>query len=201
MKSRQIALAGSVLAGSAIAGALLAQRRARRGTGRPLQIREVCRIRRPVDELFDLWRHPGNLPKFMEHISRVDELGNGRSHWVMRGPFSHTFEWDAEIVREVKNREIEWWSLPDAEVASHGWVRFRPHGDDVEISVFLEYHPPAGRAGAHVARLLGQSPASELREDLRRLKQSLEAGEVPTVIGQPSGRRSRPLSLARLVDA
>jgi uncharacterized membrane protein len=44
--------------------------------------------------------------------------------------------------------------------------------------VHLQYSPPAGRAGALIATLLGRNPAHMIREDLRRLKQLLEAEEI-----------------------
>jgi uncharacterized membrane protein len=52
----------------------------------------------------------------------------------------------------------------------------------------MEYNPPGGVVGALVARLFGESPEQEMDEDLGRLKQTLEAGEIATVTGQPSGR-------------
>jgi hypothetical protein len=38
--------------------------------------------------------------------------------------------------------------------------------------------------------MLGRDPNSEAREDLRRFKQLIETGEIPTTRGQPSGQRS-----------
>jgi uncharacterized membrane protein len=54
----------------------------------------------------------------------------------------------------------------------------------------MQYDPPAGRIGAAVAWMLGHDPASSVREDLRRFKQLMETGEVPTIQGQPRGRQS-----------
>ncbi len=52
----------------------------------------------------------------------------------------------------------------------------------------LEHEMPAGEMGRMVARAFGQDPEQRLAEDLRRVKQILEAGEVPTIEGQPMGR-------------
>jgi hypothetical protein len=38
--------------------------------------------------------------------------------------------------------------------------------------------------------MLGREPELQVREDLRRFKALMETGEIPTVVGQPSGRRS-----------
>jgi uncharacterized membrane protein len=39
-----------------------------------------------------------------------------------------------------------------------------------------------------VAKLFGEEPDQQVREDLRHFKEIMEAGEIPTVTGQPSGR-------------
>jgi uncharacterized membrane protein len=55
--------------------------------------------------------------------------------------------------------------------------------------VELKYDPPAGKVGTAVASLFGTSPQEQVRADLRRFKQLLEAGEIPSVQGQPHGKR------------
>jgi len=54
----------------------------------------------------------------------------------------------------------------------------------------MRYMPPAGRAGALVAKLFHEEPSQQVREDLRRFKQVLETGEIPTTVGQTAGHRS-----------
>jgi uncharacterized membrane protein len=44
--------------------------------------------------------------------------------------------------------------------------------------VVLRYDPPAGKLGAAVARLFGEDPSRQVAEDLRRLKQVVEAEEL-----------------------
>ena len=59
------------------------------------------------------------------------------------------------------------------------------------MSVHLQYAPPAGRAGAFLATLFGREPSQTIREDLRRLKQLLEAGEIPDAAEHvPQGARA-----------
>jgi uncharacterized membrane protein len=53
--------------------------------------------------------------------------------------------------------------------------------------VHLQYSPPGGKVGASIARLFGKDAETEIREDLRRFKQLIETGEVPTTSGQPRG--------------
>jgi len=59
-------------------------------------------------------------------------------------------------------------------------VRFlrAPADGGTEVHVDLHYEPPAGRAGAAIAKLFGEEPELQLASDLRRFKQVLETGEV-----------------------
>jgi uncharacterized membrane protein len=146
------------------------------------------RLERPLSEVYGFWRQLENLPRVLTHLQYVTDLGGGRSHWVARGPGDLSVEWDAEIINEVENRVIAWRSLPDSDVVTAGSVTFKPvrGGRSSEISVHLQYEPPAGRAGAFLARMFGREPSQTIREDLRRLKQVLEAGEIPrTSAGEP----------------
>ncbi|MEO7189758.1 MAG: SRPBCC family protein [Vicinamibacterales bacterium] len=165
---------------------------------RGIRVEESITINRPVTELYRFWRNLGNLPLFMETLERVDVVDDCRSHWVARGPGGIRVEWDAEVINEIEPELIGWRSLAGADVASAGSVRFQPAPrGGTEIHVTMQYAPPAGKLGASVAWLVGQSPASRLREDLRRLKQILEAGETPKTQGQPSGRRSAVARMMR----
>jgi uncharacterized membrane protein len=47
-----------------------------------------------------------------------------------------------------------------------------------ELAVTFEYEPPAGDLGAAVQKLTGSDLATQLSDDLRRLKQRIETGEV-----------------------
>jgi uncharacterized membrane protein len=57
--------------------------------------------------------------------------------------------------------------------------------------VELEYEPPGGAVGAAVAKLFGEEPDQQLRDDLRRFKQVLETGEVVVSEGTPDGTRTQ----------
>jgi uncharacterized membrane protein len=126
----------------------------------------------------------------MAHLEDVDTTADGKSHWVARGPLGLKFEWDAEIVTDKPNELIAWRSLDGSDVDTAGSVRFRelPHGRGTEVRVELKYDPPAGKVGTALAKLVGRSPEAQITADMRRFKQLLEAGEIPSVKGQPRGR-------------
>jgi uncharacterized membrane protein len=141
-------------------------------------------------ELYAFWRDFKNLPRFMRNLESVTELSRTQSHWVAKGPGGSRVEWDAEIYTEKENELIAWRSLEDADFVNAGSVRFQdgPEGHGTFVRVTMNYNPPAGKVGAALVQLLGAEPAQLIKEDLRRLKQIMEAGEIATIDGQTSGR-------------
>lgn len=150
-------------------------------------------INRSPEEVYRYWRDFQNLPRFMFHLQSVQATADGRSHWVARGPAGTTIEWDAEIVQETPNEMIAWRSLPGADVANSGVVRFAsaPGGRGTEVAVELEYATRAGAVGDAVARVFGEHPEQQAKDDLRRFKQVLETGEVVRSDGSPDGTRTQ----------
>ena len=146
---------------------------------RGIHVREAVQLEKPVAEVFRFWRRLENLPRFMEHLESVTEGVDGRSHWIARGPGGVRVQWDAEIINESENQVIGWRSLAGSDVVSAGSVNFDSiRGGSTQVTVHLQYEAPAGRAGEVAATLLGRSPSQTIREDLRRFKQLLEAGEI-----------------------
>jgi uncharacterized membrane protein len=157
-----------------------------------IRVERYATINRPRPEVYQFWRRLENLPNFMTHLKsvQVSEADGRRSHWVAKGPLDADIEWDAEIFEERENELISWRSLPGSEVDNRGTVRFTdaPAERGTEVYVNLIYEPPLESAGAAVARLFGEEPYQQIREDLRRFKQVMETGETATNFGQPSGR-------------
>jgi uncharacterized membrane protein len=161
--------------------------RAALGGARGIHIRESIRLEVPLEQAYRFWRRLENLPRFMEHLEQDEDLGGGRSHWVAKGPVGMAVEWDAEIINEVANKVIGWRSLPDSDITTAGAVNFSTvrDGRSTQVSVHLQYSAPAGRAGRLLAMVLGSDPTSMIREDLRRVKQLLEAGEIARAGKEP----------------
>lgn len=146
------------------------------GGSRGVRLQDSVVVARPIEDVFAYWRDLRNLPTFMRHIESVDPIDAVRSHWVVRGPGGMRAEWDSEIISEVAPSVIGWRSLPGAEVASAGSVRFTPLSEGrTRIDVHLQYDAFGGRAADWLATRLGVGPAQELHDDLQRLKAGLEA--------------------------
>jgi uncharacterized membrane protein len=184
------------LGGTALAavGALGAIAGAKRSTLTPtaIHVQKTFTIDRPAEELYHFWHNFENLPRFMKHLISVTTKGSRFSHWVARGPAGVPIEWDAEVVDERPGEYLVWRSLPGSAISHRGSVEFRPstNGAGTEVTVALTYHNPVGKIGAAFAKMMGRDPERQVREDLRRFKALMETGEIPTVVGQPSGRRS-----------
>lgn len=155
----------------------------------PLHVERSITIDRPPEDLYRFWHRFEALPRIMNHLISVREFAPKRSHWVARGPGGLRLEWDAEITAERPNEMIAWCSLEGADVDNAGCVRFEPArgGRGTVVRVVMDYQPPAGRLGAAVARLFGESPDQRVAVDLHRLKQLMETGEIARTKGQPAG--------------
>ena len=147
-----------------------------------IKVERAVTIDRPRDELFAFWRNFENLPRFMEHLVSVRVDTPTRSHWEAKAPGGKTVEWDAEIVNEVPYEIIAWKSVGEPDVANAGAVNFfdAPGGRGTIVRVTLDYEPPAGRLGAMVSHFTAEEPDRQIREDLRKLKQLMETGEITT---------------------
>lgn len=155
-----------------------------------IKVEKSVTINKSPEELYRFWRNFENLPSFMNHLESVKDTGGNRSHWVAKAPAGSSVEWDAEIYNEKENELIAWRSLEGADVDNAGSVRFEPAtgGRGTTVRVSMRYAPPGGIIGAAIARLFGENPEQQIEEDLRRFKQLMETGEVPTTEGQTSGR-------------
>jgi len=158
-----------------------------------IRVDRAITIAKPRDEVYRFWCDLGNMSRFMKNVISVTQEGE-RSRWVVKGPAGRTVEWEAVIHNRTENELIAWRSLAGAQVANAGSVLFvdAPGGRGTEVRVELQYNPPAGALGAIVASIFGKEPGQQIAEDLHRLKELLETGEVITVDGQPSGRVQPP---------
>jgi uncharacterized membrane protein len=145
-----------------------------------MELTATTTVRKPASEVYPFWRDLENLPTFMAHLEQVRTTGDRTSHWSAGAPFGKNVEWDAEIIEETPGEKIAWRSIGNADVPNAGTVFFVPAPDGVstEVNVVLVYDIPGGAVGKAVAKYFGEEPHQQLDDDLRRLKQVLETGEV-----------------------
>ena len=168
----------------------------------PINITSSFTINKPRKEVYHFWRHLENLPRFMKHLSSVKQKDWKRSHWKVNVPGGiGSLEWDADIIYEDENRKLVWCSVPNSDVDNSGEVRFddAPGHRGTEVWMSINYRPPAGDIGKIAAKIFNPAFEQLIKEDLRRFKQIMEAGELPTIEGQPAARKKEPL-IAQLTN-
>jgi uncharacterized membrane protein len=135
----------------------------------------------------------------IKHRAAIRILNEIESHWTVSAPAGRTVEWDAIIINDKPGELIAWRSREGGDVDHAGSVRFEaaPGDEGTEVTVALEYNPPAGKVGAVLAKLTRDSAGSQVYDVLRRIKALLEAGEIPTVDGQSVGGPQEPRKGAR----
>lgn len=190
-RGRLLAAAAAVV-GVAVLDARCAERLgAPGGPGvRTVRARRSITVNRPAEELYRFWRDSSKLPSFMAKIESVRVIGPGRSHWIATGPLGLPFEWEADVVEERENQLIAWRSIAGSEIDTVGsvWFRPAPGGRGTEVTVELEYTPPGRELTAQLAKLVGQAPEQQLRQDLQRFKQLMETGRI--IVAHDEGERS-----------
>jgi len=154
----------------------------RRRTG-ALQANAWVTVQCSADQAYRFWRDPRNLARAMTHLASVEATGDRTARWRVREPGGITIQWEAEVVEDHPGELIAWRSLPGADVPNRGAVQFAQAsgGRGTEIRLEMDFSPPGGVVTATLARLLklfGNDPETQMRRDLRDVKQMLEVGEV-----------------------
>jgi len=156
-------------------------------------VTESLTIARPAREIYDAWRDLERLPEVLRHVESVENLGGGRSRWVAKTAAGGRLEWWAEITEERPGELLRWRSLPGSDLSQKGSLELTPwrDGEGTLLRVRLSVGPPEdGRGPAALGHLVRPALAVQIREDLRRFKNRLEAGEVPVNRPQPAGERA-----------
>jgi uncharacterized membrane protein len=149
-------------------------------------------ISKSPQECYGYWRDVSNMTRISPLVVSITVLDPRTSRWVIESPLGRKVEWESKITADTPGERISWRSVDGGGLYHAGVVSFSraTGGRGTLVNISMHIRIPGGAAGMGLAKLLGADPHSEVREDLRRFKQLLEAGEVPTTQGQPSGRRS-----------
>jgi uncharacterized membrane protein len=129
-------------------------------------------VNAPVDQVYALFTHFNDFPKFMSFVKEVTYYDDQRSHWVAEVAGKH--EWDAINEDWVVGRQIGWRST--AGLNNMGRVTFQPLGDNqTRVDVTIAYDPPAGVLG-DVGEALGGGKRFEqaLQHDLDNFAHMVE---------------------------
>jgi uncharacterized membrane protein len=154
---------------------------------RGISVHRSVIVQAPPRRVYDLWRDPTNLPKFMEHVDSVEVAPDGTTLWtVHEGPAK--LHWRAEIIEDTPGRRLVWRSLPGGDVETDGSLDlYEATGRrGTVVAVKLRYVPPGGAPVAGmVGNLLRRITAVQLGKELARLQQLIEVGELTTGAARP----------------
>lgn len=140
-----------------------------------VNVRTQIVVAKPPEEVYPLWRSLENWPLFMRHLANVDELDNTTSAWTMTMPGIGDIRWEANIVREEKDRELSLSSAPGAPIDLTAKINFSPTpGNATRVDVMLSYRAPAGPIGERIARLLTPAFREKVESDIANFKHFIE---------------------------
>lgn len=141
-----------------------------------VQITESVIIKGDAANIFSLWSDLEMLSSIIDDIKDVKQLDELRSHWVVKGPLGKDFEWVAEVTRFDEDRRIGWRTL-EGDIKTSGQVTFKDLPDhQTEMTVLVQYVPPAGKVGEIASRVL-EKPREKITEGLRDFKAFAEGRE------------------------
>jgi uncharacterized membrane protein len=159
---------------------------------RPYQgrVRVGITIAKEPQQVYDFVTHPQNWNRFL-HVLQLENRGNGRLTVAIGKLAGIDFESRVEITDHRPGEYIAWASTPEYMLEHRGVIRFdkAPDHRGTELKVALEFKAPTGPIARALASFVGWDPEQLVRESLRHVKQLMEAGEIPTTVGQPVGDR------------
>ena len=129
-------------------------------------------VNAPLHQVYTLFTHFNDFPKFMSFVKEVTYYDDQRSHWVAQVLGRH--EWDAINENWIEDRQIGWRSTNGLE--NSGKVTFLATGpNQTLVDVYIHYTPPAGILGETGERLGGDSHFDTvLQKDLNHFARMVE---------------------------
>lgn len=162
----------------------------------------VQTINATPEQIFNLYTRIELLPTWQDGVVAVERTGAHTLHWKMQDPgTSKQFEFDSEEVEVFPGRRhvSRVTSGPTAGSTDTLTLEQHPAGRGTIATLVSDYTVPGSWLTSAVSAVISRSPAQMTVENLRHLKELAEAGEIPTVEGQPAGRRNMSAKLERFL--
>lgn len=184
-----LAVAGAVLAARGTTGHCPAYQALGTSTAGPnlLTVDAAVTVNRPRAEVYAAWTGFDALVASMEHVERIERLGDNRSRWTAKGPFGKgAVTWVSEETEHVEGRETAFRTV-EGDLEHAGRVTFEDAADGTGTVVRVHWRYVVPQGAALVSGFASTAFETMLRGDLYRFRALLESGEVPTTEGQPKG--------------
>ena len=129
----------------------------------------------PVKTCYNQWTQFESFPKFMEGVKEVRQIDDRRCQWVAEIGGKEK-SWEAEIYRQVPDKEIAWRATSGA--MNQGRVTFESRGPNTcLVRLNLEYEPEG--ATENIGDALGVVKG-RVKGDLKRFKEFIESRQQET---------------------
>ncbi|WP_419805460.1 SRPBCC family protein [Terriglobus sp.] len=157
-----------------------------------VQAHAVQTIAASPEQIFNVYTRIEMLPAWQEGVISVTRTGDKTLHWIMEDPGTgKQFEFDAEELEVIpgKRHVSRVISGPTAGTTEIFTLEPHPAGRGTITTFVTDFTLPGGALTHTVSAVVSRSPSQVVVENLRHLKELMESGEIPTVEGQPAGRR------------
>jgi uncharacterized membrane protein len=142
--------------------------------GDPKTLEYTIEVDAPADTVYNQWTQFEEFPRFMEGVRSVRQIDDKRVHWIAEVA-GKVKEWDAEITKQIPNREIDWVGLGDPD--NRGRILFEPENGCTRVTLMLDYETEGAleaigdAIGIVKGRVMG---------DMERFKEFIEGRGVET---------------------
>lgn len=151
-----------------------------------------CVIQKPQGEIFSFFRDFSNFPRFMKHVTRVEQLSPTTHRWTIQTSRGEVKHWETEIIEERPGELVAWKTKPESIFQQTAALLLEPAvgGRGTIASFKIAFDTTFGKIAGQVERPFLADPDAEAAMNIRRFKALLETGEVPTTEGQPNGKEA-----------
>ena len=136
-------------------------------------------VNAPVHQVYTLFTHFNDFPKFMSFVKEVTYIDDQRSHWVAH--VEGNFSWDAVNEDWIPDQQVGWRSIRGLE--NFGRVTFQQlTPQQTDVNVYLHVTPPAGPLGSMVESMgVGDRFEQVLQNDLNHFAQMVQQSPSDTL--------------------
>lgn len=162
---------------------------------RSTMVTATISVNRELEPVFLFWRNPANLTLLDGLVANVTPVGDGLVRWWIDGRGGVGTMLDMRLIEEVPLERVAWRSTDGADARFSVELRGAPRGG-TEVHVAARF-PRRTALPRPLGELLAPAPQAQLDGMLRKARALIEAGEIATTEGQPSGREGSPIATGR----
>lgn len=133
-------------------------------------------VQAPIHQVYALFTHFNDFPKFMHFVKEVTNIDERRTHWVVH--VLRDYEWVAIHEDWIPDQQIGWRSVSG--LKNNGRVKFHELGSNrTMVDVYISYVPPSGPIGSLVDTFsMSEYFATILQQDLYNFAHMVEQAPV-----------------------